>query len=87
MSEVAAWVLSATHWYALLKQPMMVVIWSWEDASRSTGLARQTRLANHFFPKTTPQIQNISFSGQTEFLVLKQPCPFCWPFDEAFKWS
>ena len=27
MSEVAAWVLSATHWYALLKQPMMVVIW------------------------------------------------------------
>ena len=36
MSEVAAWVLSATHWYALLKQPMMVVIWrrDWEDASQ-----------------------------------------------------
>ena len=35
MSEVAAWVLNATHWYALLKQPMMVV-WcdDWSDASR-----------------------------------------------------
>ena len=36
MSEVAAWVLNATHWYALLKQPMMVVVWChyWNDASR-----------------------------------------------------
>ena len=36
MSEVAAWVLSATHWYALLRQPMMVVVWchGWIDASR-----------------------------------------------------
>ena len=36
MSEVAAWVLSATHWYALLKQPMMVVVWchDWIDASK-----------------------------------------------------
>ena len=36
MSEVAAWVLSATHWYALLRQPMMFVVWchDWIDASR-----------------------------------------------------
>ena len=36
MSEVAAWVLNATHWYSLLKQPMMVVVWchDWSDASR-----------------------------------------------------
>ena len=36
MSEVATWVLSATHWYALLRQPMMVVVWchDWIDASR-----------------------------------------------------
>ena len=36
MSEVAAWVLSATHCYALLEQPMMVVVWchDWIDASK-----------------------------------------------------
>ena len=36
MSEVAAWVLNATHWFSLLKQPMMIVIWcdDWSDASR-----------------------------------------------------
>ena len=36
MSEVAAWVLNATHWFSLLKQPMMVIVWcrDWEDASK-----------------------------------------------------
>ena len=36
MSEVAAWFLNATHWFSLLKQPMMIVIWcdDWNDASR-----------------------------------------------------
>ena len=36
MSEVAAWVVNATHWFSLLKQPMMIVIWchNWEDASK-----------------------------------------------------
>ena len=36
MHEVAAWVLNATHWYSLLKQPMMIVIWcrDWSDASK-----------------------------------------------------
>ena len=36
MSEPAAWVLNATHWFSLLQQPMMIVIWchNWEDASK-----------------------------------------------------
>ena len=36
MSEVAAWVLNATHWFSLLQQPMMVIVWchNWEDASK-----------------------------------------------------
>ena len=36
VKKVAAWVLSAAHWYALLKQPMMVVVWchDWIDASK-----------------------------------------------------
>ena len=36
MSEPAAWVLNATHWFSLLEQPMMIVIWchNWEDASK-----------------------------------------------------
>ena len=36
MSEPAAWVLNATHWFNLLQQPMMIVIWchNWEDASK-----------------------------------------------------
>ena len=27
MREVAAWVLNGTHWFNLLKQPMMIIIW------------------------------------------------------------
>ena len=36
MREVAAWVLNGTHWFSLLKQPMMIVIWcrDWSDASK-----------------------------------------------------
>ena len=36
MSEVATWVLNATHWFSLLEQPMMVIVWchNWEDASK-----------------------------------------------------
>ena len=36
MSEVAAWVLNATHWFSLLQQPMTVIVWchNWEDASK-----------------------------------------------------
>ena len=36
MCEVAAWVLNATHWFSLLDQPMMILVWcrDWEDAAR-----------------------------------------------------
>ena len=36
MSEVATWVLNATHWFSILDQPMMVIVWchNWEDASK-----------------------------------------------------
>ena len=36
MREAAAWVLNGTHWFSILKQPMMIVIWcrDWNDASK-----------------------------------------------------
>ena len=36
MAEPAAWVLNGTHWFSLLQQPMMIVIWchNWEDGSK-----------------------------------------------------
>ena len=27
MREVAAWVLNGTHWFSLLQQPMMIIVW------------------------------------------------------------
>ena len=36
MREVAAWVLNGTHWFNILQQPMMIIVWchNWEDASK-----------------------------------------------------
>ena len=36
MREAAAWVINGTHWFSILKQPMMIVIWcrDWEEASK-----------------------------------------------------
>ena len=36
MREVAAWVINGTHWFSLLQQPMMIIVWchNWEDASK-----------------------------------------------------
>ena len=36
MREVAAWVLNGTHWFSILQQPMMIIIWcyDWEDAAK-----------------------------------------------------
>ena len=36
MREAAAWVLNGTHWFSVLQQPMMVIVWchDWEDASK-----------------------------------------------------
>ena len=49
MSEVAAWVLSATHWFSLLKQPMMVTVWchNWEDASKLQYLMQILQVQFH----------------------------------------
>ena len=36
MREAAAWVLNGTHWFSVLQQPMMIIVWchDWEDASK-----------------------------------------------------
>ena len=36
LREAAAWVINGTHWFSVLKQPMMIVTWclNWEDASK-----------------------------------------------------
>ena len=36
MREAAAWVINGTHWFSILKQPMMIVIWrrDWDEASK-----------------------------------------------------
>ena len=36
LGEAAAWRLNGTHWFSVLKQPMMVVMWcrDWEEASK-----------------------------------------------------
>ena len=36
LREAAAWVINGTHWFSVLKQPMMIVIWclNWEEASK-----------------------------------------------------
>ena len=36
LSEAATWILNATHWFSVLQQPMMIVIWcrDWQDASK-----------------------------------------------------
>ena len=44
MSEVAAWVLNATHWFSLLQQPMMVIVWchNWERCKQVPVLDADT---------------------------------------------
>ena len=58
MSEVAAWVLNATHWYALLKQPMMVVVWchDWSDASRFQYLMQILRVQFRIMRRSTTSL-------------------------------
>ena len=36
LQEAATWILNATHWFNVLQQPMMIVIWcrDWNDASK-----------------------------------------------------
>ena len=51
MRKVAAWVLNGTHWFSLLRQPMMIVIWcrDWDDASRFQYLTQilQVNVGNY----------------------------------------
>ena len=52
MREAAAWVLNGTHWFSLLQQPMMVIIWchDWEDASKFQYLILQAHYGD-FVPR------------------------------------
>ena len=51
MREVAAWVLNGTHWFSLLQQPMMIIIWchNWEDASKFQYLMQILQAHFHDF--------------------------------------
>ena len=49
--EVAAWVLNGTHWFSLLQQPMMIIVWchNWEDASKFQYLMQILQAHFHDF--------------------------------------
>ena len=51
MREVAAWVLNGTHWFSLLQQPMMIIVWchNWEDASKFQYLMQILQAHFHDF--------------------------------------
>ena len=71
MSEVAAWVLNATHWFSLLKQPMMVVIWcrDWEDASRFQYLMQILQVQFHDY---VPRYQIFMFDDSKIYKLIQQ---------------
>ena len=60
MSEPAAWVLNGTHWFSLLDQPMMIVIWchNWEDASKFQYL---TQILQAHYGDFVPRYQILMF--------------------------
>ena len=60
MQEVAAWVLNGTHWFSLLQQPMMIVIWchDWEDGSRFQFLMQ---LLETSYPDYVPKYQILMY--------------------------
>ena len=49
--EAAAWVINGAHWFSILKQPMMIVIWcrDWDEASKFQYLMQilQVTLGNY----------------------------------------
>ena len=59
LSEAATWVINGAHWFSVLKQPMMVVIWcrDWEDAAKFQYLMQilQVTLGNY-----VPRITSLS---------------------------
>ena len=71
MSEAAAWVLNATHWFSLLKQPMMIVIWchDWEDASRFQYLMQILQVQFHDY---VPRYQIFMFDDSKIYKLIQQ---------------
>ena len=76
MREVAAWVLNATHWFSLLKQPMMIVIWcrDWSDASKFQYLRQILQVQfQDYVPKYhifVEQEENVDILPQQELTTL-----------------
>ena len=71
MSEVAAWVLNATHWFSLLKQPMMVIVWchNWEDASKFQYLMQILQVQFHDY---VPRYQIFMFDDSKIYKSIQQ---------------
>ena len=69
MSEPAAWVLNATHWFSLLQQPMMIVIWchNWEDASKFQYLMQ---ILQAHYGDYVPRYQILMFDDSKIYGVL-----------------
>ena len=66
MSEPAAWVLNATHWFSLLQQPMMIVIWchNWQDASKFQYLMQ---ILQAHYGDYVPRYQILMFDDSNVF--------------------
>ena len=71
MSEVATWVLNATHWFSLLEQPMMVIVWchNWEDASKFQYLMQILQV---HFRDYVPRYQIFMFDDSKIYGSIKQ---------------
>ena len=71
MSEAAAWVLNATHWFSLLKQPMMIVIWchDWEDASKFQYLMQILQVQFHDY---VPRYQIFMFDDAKIYKLIQK---------------
>ena len=71
MTEPAAWVLNATHWFSLLDQPMMIVIWcrNWEDASKFQYLMQ---ILEAQFKDYVPRYQILMFDDSKIYGACRQ---------------
>ena len=71
MNEVATWVLNATHWFNLLDQPMMVIVWrhDWEDASKFQYLMQMLQVHYGDF---VPRYQIFMFDDSKIYGSIKQ---------------
>ena len=71
MTEPAAWILNATHWFSLLDQPMMIVIWcrNWEDASKFQYLMQ---ILEAQFKDYVPRYQILMFDDSKIYGACRQ---------------